>query len=409
MIEWRNLKTLHQAARERIARQEKLITEQADEIRLLKEENTHQKKQIETLTLRVEELERMIFGRRKRTDQNHNADDSSSFSSFRPKTPRNAASYHRRIPPPEEITKEESHTIDACPSCNTPLTRMTTVVFYEEDIRVPETAVSFKDVTKHTVEKGFCNQCRTWRPALPIPPTPVVIGPKARVFISYASVILRLSYDQIQHVLYDLYAFPISQGEITNIIEGEATTLTPAYEQLKQGIRQQKGVHYDETSWRVQQEEQGNYAWVMTGTETPDAVFLMGVGRDKGNAVELKGDASTAVGITDDYGAYRVLFTAHQLCWAHPLRKLRDMAQSDTLNPEMRAHCQSVFAHFAALYHDVRRTLGTPFDLAVRTAERDACVVHRHFHSVSRRPEKACHYQREFKKEHQRILHMPPL
>ncbi|MEK7561223.1 MAG: transposase [Patescibacteria group bacterium] len=148
-----------------------------------------------------------------------------------------------RIPPQGEITKEHIHTIDACPECHTPLTRMNTVIFYEEDIRLPEKPSTFKEVNKHTVEKGFCNTCKTWRPALPIPSTAVVIGPQVRSFVCYASVILRLSYEQITHILNDLYAFPLSQGEITYILEGEAMKLNPAYERLKQTIREQKGTH----------------------------------------------------------------------------------------------------------------------------------------------------------------------
>lgn len=376
MTEWRNLKKLHQAARERIARQEQLIKEQAEQIHILKEENAVQKKLIETLTLRVEELERMIFGRGKKKNRDPDDDDSSSSpSSSRTKEPRSPSSYHRRIPPQEEITKEEAHYIVTCPQCDTPLTQMTTVVFYEEDIRLPEQPTAFKDVTKHTVEKGFCTQCRMWRPALPIPPTPVILGPKVRAFVAYATTILRLSYEQILHLLRDLYAFPLSQGEITSILTREAANLTPAYERLKADIRQQRGTHYDETGWPVQQEDRGSYAWVMTGTETPDAVFLIGRSRGKGNAEELKGAApSSAVGVTDDYGAYRTLFFRHQLCWAHPLRKLRDLAQAESVDDATRAHCRSVYEQFALLYHDLRTELAVPFDRTKRTSARAAFI-----------------------------------
>ncbi len=60
MREWRNLKKLHHAARERVAIQDILIKEQAEQIRLLKQENTLQKKMIEMLQLQIEELKTMI-------------------------------------------------------------------------------------------------------------------------------------------------------------------------------------------------------------------------------------------------------------------------------------------------------------------------------------------------------------
>lgn len=240
---------------------------------------------------------------------------------------------------------------------------------------LPEKSNQFKTVIKHSVEKGYCTVCQRWRPALPLPPTTVVIGSRVRAFVSYASIILRLSYDQIQHILNDLYAFELSQGEITNILDREARKLTSAHEQLKNTIRQQSGAHYDETGWKVQEEDQGNHAWVMTGTETPDTVFLMGRSRGKGNAEELMGEENSQhIGISDDYGAYRNLFDTHQLCWAHPLRKLRDLTQSDTLDQATREQCRDAYQQFASLYGDLRAILETPFDLAERTKKRGELI-----------------------------------
>ncbi len=129
---------------------------------------------------------------------------------------------------------------------------------------------------------------------------------------------------------------------------------------------------YDETGWKVQQEDKGNHTWVMTGTQTPDTVFLMGRSRGRGNAEELMGEENSKhIGISDDYGAYRNLFEKHQLCWAHPLRKLRDVAQSDTLDSKTREQCQSVYRQFRSLYADLRAALITPFDLAQRMELRE--------------------------------------
>jgi hypothetical protein len=56
---------------------------------------------------------------------------------------------------------------------------------------------------------------------------------------------------------------------------------------------------------------------------------MLGKSRGKGNAEELiEGMSEESVGISDDYGAYKNLFKYHQLCWAHPYRKLRDLAKS---------------------------------------------------------------------------------
>ena len=120
-------------------------------------------------------------------------------------------------------------------------------------------------------------------------------------------------------------------------------------------------VHYDETGWPVQQEIQGSFGWVITGTDTADSLFTLGESRGKGVAQRLKGD-SDHIGITDDYGAYRNLFTKHQLCWAHPLRKLRDLSQSEELDPEKKGYCLTLYQKFKELYERVEMICALPID-----------------------------------------------
>lgn len=131
----------------------------------------------------------------------------------------------------------------------------------------------------------------------------------------------------------------------------------------------QKGAHYDETIHPVQHEEQGQYAWVMAGTETDEVVFDCGRSRGKGVAEKLKGDARH-VGITDDYGAYRTLFNEHQLCWAHPHRKIRELTETDTLTEAETSYCRRVFETWSALYTDLRTLLALPFDPETRMTAR---------------------------------------
>lgn len=84
-----------------------------------------------------------------------------------------------------------------------------------------------------------------------------------------------------------------------------------------------------------------------------------------GAAEALRQDAEH-VGISDDYGAYRTLFERHQLCWAHPHRKLRDLARSAMLDEEKQTQCQRTYEQFAALYADLRTLLAEPFNIPKR-------------------------------------------
>lgn len=360
MQEWRNIKKLHEAARQRVGFLEQLVSQQKEQIQFLEKQDNNKNNLIQTLQLRIEELERMIFGKKRKKEEADKEHDSQTPHE-KPPSHRPSTSYQRHIPAETEITDREPHLVDICPDCSTPLVRKKTTVFYEEDIVMPTPEKQLKTITQHIVEKGFCNRCRTWRTAILSPPAPVVLGKNVKLYICYLSILIRLSYEQIRALLQTTYHIQVSDGEISNILEKEAIKLRPEYEMLAKRIRNQQGAHYDETSWQVQEEEQGKFAWVMTGTETNDAVFSCGQSRGKGNAEYLKGD-SNHIGISDDYGAYRNLFTHHQLCWAHPQRKLRDLANTDTLGEEIRAHCKKAYHEFAVLYQELRAVLAKPLD-----------------------------------------------
>ena len=87
----------------------------------------------------------------------------------------------------------------------------------------------------------------------------------------------------------------------------------------------------------------------MVGGVSGDAVFLLGRTRGKGNATDLLGD-SKAVVVSDDYRVYRTLPNSHQLCCAHILRKLRDVARARELSDTLRAHCTEAYHTFAHIY-----------------------------------------------------------
>ena len=361
MIEWRNVKKLHAAAKDRIEAQQKTIKLLKERVHVLEARDQEKDTIITELKLQIEELRRMIFGRRQKKQKTDDTDDDTATKSG-PRTERTPDSYHRRVPGEEEVTHTKRNGIDVCPDCGNPLTKLETRVFYEEDIVLPDTTTApLKTVVKHEVERGWCVGCHAWRTSLPLPTATVILGRKVKIYICYLSILIRLSFEQIRHLLETTYRIDVSNGEVAYILEKEAQALRPEYEALKDRIRVQRGAHYDETGHPVQREGEGAYAWVMAGTETDEVVFDCGRSRGKGVAALLKGE-SDHVGITDDYGAYRTLFTEHQLCWAHPHRKLRELTETDTLTETAQQHCRTVFETWSALYTDLRAVLVTPFD-----------------------------------------------
>ena len=72
------------------------------------------------------------------------------------------------------------------------------------------------------------------------------------------------------------------------------------------------------------------------------------------------------LGISDDYGAYRNEFQKHQLCWAHPQRKLRDLAESGTFGERKQKHTLAAYRQFSTLYRRIGTKLGSPFSLYLK-------------------------------------------
>jgi transposase len=360
MIEWRNYRRLYPELRRK-------YEERGEEIRVLKQTVAEQQAVIEKLLLRVEELERMVFGERRQADD---VPPSAPPTIVAQKKQRTSCSYRRPVPPPEAVTRSEDHLLPSCPDCGTALRRKKIVLHLIEDMVLPtKEGNPLKTVEEHRIETGYCPCCKKRKAALPLPKQTCTLGPNVRRYIPYAVTVLGQTWEKVRTFLKDVCVIEVSDGEIARILHAEKQRLLPAYTALEARIRDAPAAHYDETGYPVQEEGQGQFGWVKTATNSPDALFLLGRTRGKGNAEELRGEPSDQIAITDDYGAYRALFgTHHALCWAHPARKLRDLARSQKLSAEKQAHCADTYAAFCFLYEDVRTMLARPFVAEERKA-----------------------------------------
>lgn len=185
---------------------------------------------------------------------------------------------------------------------------------------------------------------------------------------------MRLSFEQIKCFLSDTASLDISDGEITACLDEQAEKLSPEKDRLLTKIRGAPGRHYDETGWKVQKEGQGNYCWITRPTEGEETVFLMGRSRGKGNAEELQGVVDNQVGISDDYGAYQNMFAKHQLCMAHPQRKLRDLSESMTLLQTNKSTCNKSYEAFSSLYGELEVTLASKYQKDFWLQKRDVYI-----------------------------------
>lgn len=347
LVRLRNLEHLYSGQKIRI----QVLTDENQklkkEVALLKETVAQQQKTIEDFKLQMEELKTMVFGK-KRNPKDRNRNNRIDPPSEQEKSHRTPDSYKRPLPEDYQVTQTKRHALNTCP-CGAKTTRKKILIFYEEDIPLP----AQKIITKHEIEKAYCEKCKQWHQAMPVPKSKTMLGPNIQKYTCYLSVMCRLSFSQIQNILQDTYQIKISQGEISNILEREAIKQRSAYEQLKEKIRGEPGVHLDETSWKLLIDGENSFSWVMSGSESRESVFLIGENRGKGNAEKLTGENYDGVVITDDYAAYKKLKN-HQLCWAHLLRKFRDLANSQELSEAQRQHCVKEYHKLCKIYSDLK-------------------------------------------------------
>lgn len=345
MAEWRNLKKLHLAQGKRITRLEAENKALKAENALLRAENIQLKSDIQALKLQVEELRTIVFGKKKK----HTEDTEEELPPLSPNVgqPRTSDSYHRKLPRPEDIAKREYHTLACCPKGHR-LTNRTSRVFYVHDIP----AIVAPEITEHTIEIGYCTHCKKRFKAVSLPSAPVTFGPNIKRFVATLSIVHRLSHPQIQILLSLHYQTEVSGGEVAKMLAGEAERLRPEHERLKSAIQIADIRQIDETSWQVCLDDgQGKFCWVMSDALSPKRIYSLGRSRGKGNADELLGDG-TGVVVSDDYGAYRTL-EKHQLCFAHPARDIRDLAQSPSLDKRFTAHCRDLSIRFSDIYREI--------------------------------------------------------
>ena len=340
LIELRNLKVLYAKARERIALLEAETKQQKERIKELEAKDKDKGEKIEAMAFQLEQIKNKLFGKKPILHR---------ILPKQEKKNRNIFSYQRPIP--KQVTETRSHPVNECSDCRGGLKKKSVKVFFEEDIPLPIQ----KMVIKHEVEVGYCSACKRQSSGYPIPSKKAVLGEQVKKYVCMLSIGNRLSHSQIQEHLKDIFNLNLSIGEIGDILQTEADNLRPEYQALKESVINQDGTHYDETGWKVQKEEQGKFAWVATGAENNDTVFSLGRSRGKGNIEDL---GKGKVGISDDYGAYRNAFAEHQLCFAHPQRKLRDVAESSEIPKEKREHCKNAYVQFSKLYKNIRHSLG---------------------------------------------------
>lgn len=343
MVELRNLRRLHTAARQR---------EKLKDAYILKLETTVAEQQtvIATLQIQIAELQTMVFGKKRRPPTGTPAPKDDILASVS-KPPRTKDSYRRPLPSASDITATELVTVDHC-QCGGKLQNLTDHARYQEDIPLPELTPDYqaKLVTKYIITKGICNNCGKVTSGQDLGGQAVTLGSNVRLLICHLVTVMGMSYNGVAELLRSLYGITVSDGEIALVLAKQHRAWLPAYETLKAEIRAAPAVHADETPWPIQSLDGYGYAWNLSDAASLKVCFALENSRGAVHARNLFGDQFMGVRVSDDYGVYRALPGIQQLCWAHLYRCIRDLRYNDNLPEEQLPDVHWWYKQFSAIY-----------------------------------------------------------
>lgn len=306
LVAWRNLKRLHQAARERIAR---LLLENTQ----LKGTATTLKQLLTTKDATIQQLRDQLADKEaQRRELLGYLYKETKKKEAGQQRPNRQGAYHRPQPNKEDITEQRQFSLNRCPLCSTHVGEaVDAVTKYEEDIDLRPR----KTVKAYTITRHWCPKCETFVKSNQIPPIQR-IGLNVVGYTLYARYRLRLPLNKIQESLRDLFDFRISEGEITEKLKEAEKMFGKDYDAICELIRDAKVVYADETGWRMD----GENWWLWVFVTDQGVRYLLEGSRGGGVPREALGKKQDRVLVSDGYKVYDKLSGEHQQCWVHLLR-----------------------------------------------------------------------------------------
>jgi hypothetical protein len=128
---------------------------------------------------------------------------------------------------------------------------------------------------------------------------------------------LGLSMDKARKTIHFHTGVDIPKSQVDKLLYQLSDDWKEEYEEIAKRIAVASILYIDETGWKIGRKH--CYTWVF-GTFA-DVYYKVGVGRGKDVLEDVIGKMFAGTGVSDNYGAYNSIFTKHQLCWAHFLRK----------------------------------------------------------------------------------------
>jgi hypothetical protein len=142
------------------------------------------------------------------------------------------------------------------------------------------------------------------------------------LILAFLHYFIGVSIDKARDIMQFFMGLELSKSQADSLLSQLAVDWNEQYDTITELIALSLVVYIDETGWKVG--KKSCYTWVFS--TAMHVLFSCGVGRSKTEAEKILGPLFAGIGVTDDYCAYKKLFTQHQLCWAHLIRKAIKLA-----------------------------------------------------------------------------------
>ena len=186
---------------------------------------------------------------------------------------------------------------------------------------------------------------------LPLPPglrtSRSEYGIEIILILAFLHYWIGVSLDHACEVMRFFTKLELSKSQADSLLKQLATDWDEQYDTIAELIALQLIVYIDETGWKVG--TKSCYTWVFS--TTMHVLFRCGVSRAKTEAAAVLGNSFAGIGVTDDYAVYKSLFTQHQLCWAHLIRKAIKLALQ---HPDHQEYA-TFLDELCATYHQALR------------------------------------------------------
>ena len=215
-----------------------------------------------------------------------------------------------------------------CPSrcaCGGSVIRHREAGYRHQIMDIPE-VIPYR-MEEHQLFHGECERCgQRHKARLPETVSPTQMGPNLLSLVGVLAGHYHLSIGLTRELVRDLFGLTFSVGAYSQAQGQLSPMLTRTHQALHEAVSQEAIQFADET--RHQRGKEKRWMWLLTSQNF--AYFLTRALRNKRAGRKLLDKRNPlSVLVTDHYPVYTAIVdsSVHQLCWAHVLRNLNEMAE----------------------------------------------------------------------------------